>query len=92
MRQWNIFSLRHGSPMAVRQAIQLDISLFFPIILGQLAQFAMSYYEDLGCMGCGHAGSKNSKRVISDVSRKQYQGDSSVGYGMLWLLMLFTSV
>lgn len=30
---------------SVRQAIQLDVSLFFPIILGQLAQFAMSYYE-----------------------------------------------
>lgn len=39
MRQW-ILQLASW-----RQAIQLDISLFFPIILGQLAQFALSYYE-----------------------------------------------
>eukprot|EP00435_Cladocopium_sp_Y103_P065716 s1264_g27.t1 len=29
----------------MRQAIQLDVMLFFPIILGTLARFAMNYYE-----------------------------------------------
>ena len=28
-----------------RQAIQLDVMLFFPIILGTLARFALDYYE-----------------------------------------------
>lgn len=29
----------------MRQAIQLDVMLFFPIILGTLARFALNYYE-----------------------------------------------
>lgn len=36
---------RDSNSTAARQAIQLDVMLFFPIILGTLARFALNYYE-----------------------------------------------